>query len=156
MKYVKCNSSHQTIHHYKFTWCYKANNKINPPRLEMKKGKLCFHTFRCSNCKGEYQADSTDCLFWKHCFNKEWHAKEYTKLHENWKKSIYSFMNSNKIWFVKTLKFFHRTFKKTSYSSIPSSKSKPTLTSFLFKNHPGLQFVQSPALQTTKENLLLA
>ena len=38
-KYIKCNSLHQTIYYYKFAWCYKANNKINLPRLEMKKGK---------------------------------------------------------------------------------------------------------------------
>ena len=138
MKCVKCNSPHQTIHHHEFAWCCKANDKINPPRLETKKGKLCPYSFRCSNCKGKYQTNSTDCPFWKHHFNKEWYAKEYAKLQKIWKKLIYSFVNNNKIWFAKTSNFFHRTFGKTPYSSILSSKSKPTSISSLFRNHSSL------------------
>ena len=79
-KCVKCNSPYQTIHHYEFAWCYRANDKINSPRLEIKKGKPCPHTFKYSNCKEEHQADLTDYLFQKHHFNKEQHTKEYTKL----------------------------------------------------------------------------
>ena len=79
-KCVKCNRPHQTIHHHNFTWCCKANNKINSPRLETKKGEPCPHLFKCLNCKGDHQADSTNCPFWKYQFNKEWHSKEYTKL----------------------------------------------------------------------------
>ena len=62
---------HQTIHHHQFAWCYKANNKTNPPRLETKKGEPCPHFFKCLNCKSEYQVDLTECPFWKHRFNKE-------------------------------------------------------------------------------------
>ena len=40
-KCVRCNSPHLSEHHCHFAWCCKANNKINPPRLEMKKGELC-------------------------------------------------------------------------------------------------------------------
>jgi len=71
VKYVKYNSSHQTIHHCQFVWCCKANEKTNPPRLETKQEEPCLYSFKCPNCKGEHQADSTDCSFWKHRFNKE-------------------------------------------------------------------------------------
>ena len=89
------------IHYCQFVWCCKANNKTNSPRLETKKNKLCSHSFKCSNYKGEHQADSTDCLFWKYRFNKEWHAKEYAKIQDNWKQSICSAVNGNKIWFLR-------------------------------------------------------
>ena len=46
-------------------------NKINPPRLETKKGIPYPHFFKCLNWKGEHQANSTNCLFWKHRFNKK-------------------------------------------------------------------------------------
>jgi len=29
----------------------------------------------CLNCKGDYQANSNACRFWRHHFNKEWHTK---------------------------------------------------------------------------------
>ena len=82
-KCVKCNNSHLTKHHHHFAWCCKANDKISPPRLETKKGKLCPHSFKCLNYKDKHQANSYNCLFWKHCFNKEWYAKEYTKIQDN-------------------------------------------------------------------------
>ena len=37
-KCVKYNGSHKSEHHQKFGWCCKANAKINPLRLEIKKG----------------------------------------------------------------------------------------------------------------------
>ena len=70
-KYAKCNSPHLTDNHHDFTWCCKANNKSNPPRIKTKKSNLCLHLFKCLNCKGSYVADSVKCSFWKHCFNKE-------------------------------------------------------------------------------------
>ena len=66
-----------------FTWCCKANEKTNPPKLETKKGEPCPHSFKCLNCKGKYQANLYECSFWKHCFNKEWHSKEYVKIWNN-------------------------------------------------------------------------
>ena len=42
-KCVKCNGLHKSEHHREFGWCCKANPKINPPRLETKKGELCPH-----------------------------------------------------------------------------------------------------------------
>ena len=53
-KYVKCNSSHKSEHHREFSWCCKANDKINPFRLKTKKGESCSHSFKCSNCKSDY------------------------------------------------------------------------------------------------------
>ena len=57
-KYVKCNGPHKSKHHREFGWCCKANAKINPPKLETKKGEPCPHSFKCSNCCGDHQADS--------------------------------------------------------------------------------------------------
>jgi len=62
-KCLKCNSPHLTDHHRHFAWCCKANNKINPPRLETKKGNPCSHMFKCLNCKGDHQVDSYNCPF---------------------------------------------------------------------------------------------
>ena len=81
-KYAKCNGPHLTDNHQEFAWCCKANSKTNLPRLEMKKGKLCPYSLKCLNCKGLHTADSVKCSFWKHCFNREWHSKEYTHLWE--------------------------------------------------------------------------
>jgi len=74
-KCVKCNGPHLSINHRHFAWCCKANDKLNPPRLETKKGEPCPHSFKCLNCKGDHQANSIECPFWKHYFNKEWHSK---------------------------------------------------------------------------------
>jgi len=37
--------------------------KKNPLYLETKKGEPCPHTFKCSNCQGDHQADSSLCPF---------------------------------------------------------------------------------------------
>ena len=92
-KCVKCNGPHKSEHHREFGWCYKANAKINPPRLETKKGKPCPHNFKCSNCKGDHQADLNICPFWRHHFNREWHIKKYAEIHENRSQSICSEVN---------------------------------------------------------------
>ena len=62
-KYVKYNSPHKSENHCEFGWCYKANEKTNLPRLETKKDELCPHTFKCSNCWGNHQADSNQYPF---------------------------------------------------------------------------------------------
>jgi len=62
-KCVKCNGPHLIEHHRHFAWYCKANEKTNPPRLEIKKGKPCSHLFKCLNCKGKYQADLYECSF---------------------------------------------------------------------------------------------
>jgi len=69
-KYTKCNGPHLTEHHHHFAWYCKANDKINPPRLETKKGEPCLHLFKYLNCKGNHLTDFNKCPFWKHCFNK--------------------------------------------------------------------------------------
>jgi len=65
-KCAKCNGPHRSEYHREFSWCCKANAKINLPRLEIKKGEPCPHSFKCSNCKGDHQADSNQCPFWRH------------------------------------------------------------------------------------------
>ena len=89
-KCVKCNSPHKSENHYEFGWCCKANKKTNPPRLKTKKGELCPHSFKCSNCEGDHQADSNQCPFWRHQFNREWHQKKYTEICDNRVKSTRS------------------------------------------------------------------
>ncbi len=68
---LKCNDPHKVKHHYYFAWCYKANFKINSLYLKTKEGKLCSHSFKCINYKGNHQADSNTCPFQCHYFNKE-------------------------------------------------------------------------------------
>ena len=70
-KCVKCNGPHKSEHHREFGWCCKANDKINPLRLETKKGDPCPHSFKCPNCKGDHQANSNTCPFWRHRFHRE-------------------------------------------------------------------------------------
>ena len=53
-KCIKCNKPHKSENHCKFGWYCKANNKINPPHLETKKGDLYPHTFKCTNCQEEH------------------------------------------------------------------------------------------------------
>jgi len=62
-KCQKCNQSHKLEYHREMTWCCKANFKINPLRLEIKKGELYTYSFKYINCKGKYQIDSNNCLF---------------------------------------------------------------------------------------------
>ena len=68
-KCQKYNGLHKLEYHRDLVWCCKANFKLNSPRLETAKGKLCPHTFKCVNCKGKHMADDNKCLFWKHRFN---------------------------------------------------------------------------------------
>ena len=92
-KCIKCHGSHKSKNHCDFRWCCKANAKINPPRLETKKGELCSYSFKCLNCHGDYQVDSNLCPFWRHRFNREWQQKKYTEICENRSKSIHSEAN---------------------------------------------------------------
>ena len=69
-KCIKCNGPHKSENHCKFRWCCKTNEKMNPPRLETKKGELCPHTFKCSNYQGDHQANSNQYPFWRHQFNR--------------------------------------------------------------------------------------
>ena len=54
-KCQKCNSLYKVKHYRDIVWCYKANFKINPSKLKIKKGESCPHLFKCINCKGEHQ-----------------------------------------------------------------------------------------------------
>ena len=92
-KCVKCNGPHKSENHRKFGWCCKMNDRINPPRLETKKGEPCPHSFKCSNCQGDHQANSNQCLFWRHRFNREWQQKKYAEIHNNRSKLIRSEVN---------------------------------------------------------------
>ena len=88
-----------------------------------KKGEPCSHTFKCLNCQGDHQADSNQCLFWRHRFNREWHQRKYAEICENRSKSIYSGENGGaQYWLWKTSNFFCKTFTRTPSSLIPSSR----------------------------------
>ena len=88
-KYVKYNSPHKSENYCQFGQCCKANNKINPPYFETKKGKPYLYVFKYSNCYGDHQTDSNQCLFWKYRFNYDWHNKKIVKICENRTKSIH-------------------------------------------------------------------
>ena len=62
-KCIKFNGLHKSENYCQFGWCYKANKKITPSYLETKKGELCLHVFKCSNCHGNHQANSNLCPF---------------------------------------------------------------------------------------------
>ena len=115
-KCIKCNGPHKLEHHQEFKWCYKANDKINPLRLETKKGESCPHLFKCSNCHGDHLADSNQCPFWYHRFNREWHQRKYAEIHENRSKSFHSEANdTTHQWLWKISRSFHKTFARTLY-----------------------------------------
>jgi len=139
-KCIKCNGSYKSEHHYQFAWCCKANKKINPLRLEIKKGKLYPHSFKCSNYKEDYQLDSNLYLFWQYWFNREWYSKEYQKLCKSRGQLICLTMNGNVSWLSKILESFHRMCRKTTQLSTQSLKLN--LTSSLFKNYYELLFAQ--------------
>ena len=121
-KCVKCNGLHKSEHHRKFGWCCKANAKSNSRRLETKEGEPCPHAFKCLNCREDHQADSNQCLFWRHQFNRKWHQKKYIEIQENWVKSIHSEANGpTHQWLSRISKYFCRMFGKTPSSSPPSS-----------------------------------
>ena len=92
-KCIKYNGPHKLENHCQFGWYCKANKKTNLLHLETKKGKPCPHTFKYSNYRGDHQADSNLCLFWKHRFNHKWHNKKYIEICENRTESICSVRN---------------------------------------------------------------
>ena len=95
-KCIKYNGPYKSENHHKFRWCCKVNKKMNPPRLEIKKGKPCPYSFKCSNCQRDHQADSNQYLFWRYCFNREWQQKKYVEICENRVKSICSMKSDEK------------------------------------------------------------
>jgi len=139
VRYVKCSGPHKTKHHCQFGWYCKMNNKINSLQLETKK----YFILKCSNCCGDHQADSNQCLFWKHRFNHKWHNKKQVKIHKNRNKLIYLVVSSTQAWFVRISKFFLKTFTRTVSLSILFSKHIQILTSFSSRSHPGHVFIWS-------------
>ena len=94
--------------------------KNNPLRLETKQGEPYLHTFKCMNCRGDYQADSNLCLFWKHWFHREWHSKKYQELHDSRRQLICSTVSSVQVWLWKKSKSFCKMFERTIWLLIPS------------------------------------
>ena len=112
-KCIKYNRPHKSEYHWEFGWCCKANAKINPPRLETKKGDSCPHLFKCSNCRRDHLANCNQCLFWHHRFNREWHLRKYAEIRENRSKSICSKENSaTHQWLWKISRSFRKTFAR--------------------------------------------
>ena len=77
---VKYNRPHKSEHHHHFTWYCKANFKTNPPCFKTKQGKPCPYIFKYLNYKGNHQANSNSCLFWRYCFNRKQNTKKYQEL----------------------------------------------------------------------------
>ena len=105
--------------------------------METKQGKPCLYTFKCLNCKDNHQANSNNCPFWIHCFNKEWYAKKYQELWEIRKQSIHSTVSSVKTWLSKISSYFHTRTTLVIYSVNLSflSKEEEGLVGVL--NHSG-------------------
>ena len=144
---VKCNCSHKSKNHHKFGWCCKANGKSNPPWLETKKGEPCPHSFKCLNCRGDHQADSNLCPFWRHRFNREWQQKKYAEIYENRSKSIRSLENGKpQLWSWKISKFFCKTSRKTPSLLTPFLRLKASSTLSSSKNPLGPKSVEFLAL----------
>ena len=75
---TKCYRAHITEHHREKVWCCMENKKAN--RLATKEGEPCPHVFKCMNCKGNHQADSYSCPYWRNHFNREWHGRKQQEL----------------------------------------------------------------------------
>ena len=43
-------------------------------------GKPYPYVFKYVNCKGDNQADSYSCSYWRNYFNKDWHSRKQQKL----------------------------------------------------------------------------
>ena len=84
--------------------------------LRQKKGEPCPHSFKCLNCCSDHLANSNQCSFWRHRFNREWHQKKYTEICENRSKSIRSEVNDTLCqWLLKISRFFCKTSTRTPY-----------------------------------------
>jgi len=116
-KRLKCNGLHLVEHHCHFMWCYKASDKINPPRLETKKGIPCPHLFKCINCKGDHQADLATVLSGNTASTRSGSQKNMpnsrkpgtTQFIHLWMVTTYDFRKSQNL-FAKCLKkqFYHQ------------------------------------------------
>ena len=80
-KYQKCGGPHRVENHRLLGWYCKANPKSNSPRKATTDGVPCPHTFKCLNCKGDHTADDNKCLFWRHCFDKQWHSNKAAEVY---------------------------------------------------------------------------
>ena len=80
-KCQKCGGPHRVENHRLLAWYCKANPKSNPPRETTAAKAPCPHTFKCLNCKNDHSADDNKCLFWCHCFDKQWHANKAAEVH---------------------------------------------------------------------------
>jgi len=117
-KCVKCNGLHKVKYHQNFAWYCKANSKTNPPYLEIKQEEFCSYSFKCLNYKGDHQANSNMCSFWKHYFNKEWHTKKYQKFLKTKKQSIHSAMSIIQAYLLEVSKYSCKMFERTKFSPI--------------------------------------
>ena len=79
-KCQKCGGPHRVENHRLLAWCCKANTKSNPPREATAAGAPCPHTFKCLNYKDDHAADDNKCPFWRHRFDKQWHANKAAKV----------------------------------------------------------------------------
>ena len=150
-KCIKCNGPHKLENHHEFGWYCKTNEKTNPPQLETKKRKPCPHSFKYLNYQGNYQADSIQCSFWKHHFNREWQQKKYIEICENRIKSICSIESSElQLWWYEILEYFCKTFGKTHLLSMSCWRLLPNSTLYLSKSHLGPKFAKSLVLWIAK------
>ena len=75
---TKCYRAHDTKHYREKAWCCMENKKANHAATNV--GESCPHVFKCVNCKGDHQADSYSCPYWRNQFNKDWHGRKQQEL----------------------------------------------------------------------------
>ena len=109
----------------------------------MKQGKSYFYSFKCLNCKDEHQADSNDCLFWKHRFNKDKHVKKNQKNCERKNMFICLAVDSAQLYLLTESKSFCRMLERTILSLGSYWKPAKSWISFLFNNSHSLLFTLS-------------
>jgi len=66
---AKCYKAHMTEHHKEKVWCCMENKKAN--QMATKDSEPSPHIFKCMNCKGDHQVDSSSCPYWCNCFSRD-------------------------------------------------------------------------------------
>ena len=67
--------------HRLLDWYCKVNSKSNSSKETTVASTSCSYTFKCLNCKKDYTANDNKCLFWPHCFDKQWNVNKTTKMY---------------------------------------------------------------------------
>ncbi|KXN84048.1 hypothetical protein AN958_00498, partial [Leucoagaricus sp. SymC.cos] len=73
-----CSEPHYHDTHHAFAGCCKGNAHHGVPPTPA--GQPCPHPPRCLNCHQAHTANSRQCPFWHHWFNKDWIRHKYQEV----------------------------------------------------------------------------